>query len=372
MKYFNYLSKEEKKELFYKEPEAFTKNQDKDLLSYALGATLYMPGIRRTIGQDIIEKKIRGLVSVIICLEDAIGDSSVNNGIQNLISQINQISKALYEDKITKDDMPLIFIRIRSLAQIQHLAEALKEKISLLTGFAIPKFSVEDGEDYFKEIEKINKEWKTSLYIMPILEARNTIYLENRLENLIKIKALFDKYKDLILNIRLGITDFSSLFALRRNIDNTLYDLAVIKDCLGNITNIFGRCEDEYIISGSVWEYFSIDTSVREWYLEKPISGLIKECTLDKENGFIGKTVIHPSQIIPVQSLQVVSYEEYMDASHILYSENHDNGVIKSIYKNKMNEVKPHLNWAKKIIKKSQIYGVYNENKYYKDLLERR
>ena len=40
-----------------------------------------------------------------------------------------------------------------------------------------------------------------NLYCMPILETREIIYKEHRIENLIKIKTIINKYKELVLNI---------------------------------------------------------------------------------------------------------------------------------------------------------------------------
>lgn len=372
MKYFNYLSERERKEIFYKEPENFTKNESKDVLAYALGATLYMPGIRDRIGIDIIEKKIKELMSVIICLEDSVGDHSVENGLKNVINQISRIDEALKKGYLAENEIPLIFIRVRNLEQIHLITRSLGEKITLLTGFVVPKFSYINGEDYFKTIEELNKKYHTKLYVMPVIETKDVLYLDNRLEHLKALKNLIEKYKELVLNIRIGATDFSSLYGIRRNINNTIYDISVIRDCLASIINIFGRYEDGYVISGPVWEYFVSSTQDPNYYLQGAIKGLIKEGKLDKENGLLGKTVIHPSQIAPIQALQVVTYEEYMDACDILNNESSNNGVVGSIYKNKMNEVKPHLNWARKILKKSYIYGVYNEDKSYKDILGRR
>lgn len=372
MKYFNYLSDQDKKQLFYKEPQSFTKSEHKDKLAYSLGATLYMPGIRDRIGEDIVHGRIKELMSVIICLEDAIEDTLVDVGIKNVVSQLNQIDEAVQKGHVKADNLPLIFIRIRNLDQIKGLTSALEEKIKLLTGFVIPKFSYRNGDAYFREIEAINQVFGTSLYLMPVIETKEILYLESRTQNLIRLKELFDQYKHLILNLRIGATDFSSLFGIRRNVSNTIYDISVIRDCLTGILNTFGRQEDGYVISGPVWEYFAKNMGEEELEHNPSIRGLINEGKLDKENGFTGKTVIHPSQIKPIQSLQVVTYEEYMDALDIVNSEKGNNGAIGSIYKNKMNEVKPHLNWARKIIKKSEIYGVYNENKCYRDLLARK
>ena len=44
-------------------------------------------------------------------------------------------------------------------------------------------------------------------------------------------------------------------------------------------------------------------------------------------------------------------------------------GVLKSQYNNKMNEMKPHLYWAKRILLQAKIYGVYNEDQDFTSLI---
>lgn len=97
--------------------------------------------------------------------------------------------------------------------------------------------------------------------------------------------------------------------------------------------------------------------------------GLIREVLLDQENGLFGKTIIHPTHLKVVQSLYVVSYEEYTDALTIISNANGDLGVVKSDYENKMNEIKPHLSWARKILIRAQIYGVYHAQNSYRNIL---
>ena len=99
------------------------------------------------------------------------------------------------------------------------------------------------------------------------------------------------------------------------------------------------------------------------------LDGLIKEVMMDKNNGLMGKTIIHPTHIKPVHAFGVVSYEEYMDAVSILESMESEGGVLKSHFSNKMNEMKPHYNWAKKILNKAKVYGVFHEQNSYIDLL---
>ena len=44
------------------------------------------------------------------------------------------------------------------------------------------------------------------------------------------------------------------------------------------------------------------------------MDGLIREILMDIANGLTGKTIIHPSHIKVVQALNVVTFEEYLDA----------------------------------------------------------
>ncbi len=77
MRHFNYLSFDEMQTIFLEPPSSFPIHSDKELLSYSLGATLYMPATRQQITADILSGKHEGLVSLVICLEDAISDDEL-------------------------------------------------------------------------------------------------------------------------------------------------------------------------------------------------------------------------------------------------------------------------------------------------------
>lgn len=384
MRYFNYLTQEGREATFFKAPESFDKKTPRAILSYALGATLYMPGIRETIANDIITRKNRGLASTVFCLEDSIGDSEVLFAEGNLVDQVQEIHKALGNQEIEPDDLPLIFIRVRTPEQIMRLIERMGDSSKIITGFIFPKFTSESYQ-YFEVIKSINNQSTGPFYGMPIIESPQAIYREIRLKELMETKRLLDSYRDFVLNVRIGATDFSGLFGIRRGPDVTIYDITVIRDCIADIINIFGRVESDYVVSGPVWEYFANGgrvlkpqlrkspfeefhdvngcngTKIRSQLLNKYVDGLIREVILDKENGLIGKTIIHPSHILPVQSLYTVAHEEYLDALSILENSQDQLGVIKSHYTNKMNELKPHYNWAQKILLRAKNYGVFHE-----------
>ena len=385
MSYFSCLNQEQKKKLFFRPPTEDSLDIDKKTLAHSLGAVLYIPGSSaKSIGK-IIDNKIPGLVSTVLCLEDAVDDRAVVQVEKNLNSQLKTLQLDLKEKG---SSLPFIFIRVRSLEQFKRLAEDCAQTFPLLTGFVFPKFDVSTGHLYFEQLEKINQQIGKTLYGMPILETPSVIHLENRCAHLLEIKAILDRYKELVLNIRMGITDLSGLYGLRRSYELTIYDIAVIRDFIGSLVNIFGRPHDGYVISGPVWEYFSSGQRIlksqprqshvqeqlgregsrlREKHYCRYIDGLIREVLLDKANGLIGKTIIHPSHLLPVQALYVVTHEEYCDAKDIL--SNNFGGVSKSTYNNKMNEAKPHTIWAEKVLTMAGIYGVLNDKYDYTSII---
>ncbi|TQR34830.1 HpcH/HpaI aldolase/citrate lyase family protein [Brevibacillus brevis] len=391
MRHFDYLLENEKEELFSVHPLPINRNTEKEVLAHALGATLYMPAIRTTISHDVMTQKHEGLVSMVICLEDAIGDHEVTEAEQSLIRQVRDISSRLRNGLIQQDDIPIMFVRVRDVHQMNRLVEELQEDLISLTGFVFPKFTSRNAEEYLEALQSCNRYVPFPVYGMPILESADIIYRESRTAELLSIKKILDKYRHLVLNVRMGATDFSSLFGLRRGPDVSIYEISTIRDCIGDIVNMFTRQGSEYVVSGPVWEYFgngerllkpqlrqspfeqklggASGRRLRQQLLNQWQDGLIKEVLLDKENGLTGKTIIHPSHIKIVHSLAVITREEYEDARAILQSQT--NGVTKSHYANKMNEIKPHTSWAKKIMIKSKVYGVFHEHNNFINLLAR-
>jgi citrate lyase beta subunit len=390
MRFFSNLYADELQQYFYKSPASFSKNSPRDILSYGLGGTLYMPATKKNIHQDILMKKHAGLTSLVICLEDAIGDNEVEKAEEMLIYELSSLQEGLEKGFIEIEDLPLIFIRIRGLEQLIRLINRLGDRLQVITGIVIPKFRKQNGEPILQEVAKLQYT-ETPLYVMPILESKEIIYKETRDKELFEIKSLLDEYKDIVLNVRIGATDFSGLFGIRRNSDTTVYDIAVIRDCISDIINMFVRLDSPYVVSGPVWEYFSSPERVlkpqirqtpfvekygneglrlRKEIIGNHMDGFIQEILMDIANGIVGKTIIHPTHIQTVQALNAVSYEEYLDAYHIISESNGEVGVMKSSFSNKMNELKPHLYWAQKTILKSETYGVLHNDYTYIDLLK--
>ncbi len=396
MRHFNYLSEQMVQTVFQYPPADIHSRSPRELLSYSLGATLYMPGTRKQISNDVLnsikpDEKNAGLTSIVLCLEDAIGDDDVYLAEANIISQLHMIFQSVSSSIQKKQELPLIFIRVRQAEQIESLLQGMGQASELICGFVFPKFNANNGQAFLEALHQANQTFGHNFYALPILESSDIIYKETRMTALLAIKALLDQHYESILNIRIGATDFSGLFGIRRDSDTTIYDIAVIQDCIMDIINVFGRAEKEYVISGPVWEYFNGTKRImkpkirqtpfqttnearglafRSELISRCEDALIQEVLLDKTNGLSGKTIIHPTHIRIVNALSAVNHEEYMDAMSVIEHSGGSHGVIKSLYDNKMNEIKPHYHWARKILLKSKVFGVLHEHQTFIDLLK--
>ena len=357
---------------FVKEPVDFNKYTPRQLLQYCLGATMYMPGTK-DFAQSIIKKRFPGLTSMVLCFEDACRLEDVPLAEQNALMLLNRLLSEIDEGSIAFDDIPLIFFRPRNVDQFKHFTSLLKpEHYRLICGFNFPLFNAQNGEAYMSHLEDLNHKIGEVVYAMPILEDQRIAFKETRLEELLAVRTILDRHHDLVLNIRVGGTDFSSYFSVRRGINYTIYDIMTVTDCLKDILNVFARNND-YTVSGAVWEYFRASKEMRfeelpdfdfqqslikrDPIVNDAVDGLMRELILDKANGFVGKTIIHPSHLNFVNAMFAVTKEEYDDATQILST---SGGVIKSSTENKMNEIEPHRNWAQKLVYRAEAYGVIN------------
>lgn len=337
---------------FYKDPEPFDKHTDKDILKYAIGANMYMPATKKGIFDKLIRNEFNDVGAITLCMEDAIEESMVPEAQVSAIDLLDHLHDTLIQNPNL--NIPLIFIRVRNPEQFKTFAKMLKKKhLEVLTGFNFPKFNSKNGDSYFSTLKELSEKYDEVLYGMPIIEDEDVIFKETRFYELEKIQSILLNYQKYVLNIRVGGTDFSSYYGIRRDVKNTIYDIKVVADCLMDILNFFLRKTCEYVVSGPVWEYFSWDENSDE------VKGLKKELKLDIQNGFQGKTIIHPSQINFVNKEYIVKYDEYIDAVNIMNSEG---GVFKGSAGNRMNEVSPHRNWAKKILARANVFGVYDKD----------
>ncbi|MEU4007735.1 HpcH/HpaI aldolase/citrate lyase family protein [Streptomyces pseudogriseolus] len=382
MRHFGHIAPEVRKRLFYREPCEFTADSPARLLSAALGATLYSPATRPRLADDVLKQGTHGVVSMVLCLEDSISDADVAAGEENLVRQLTDLAGR------PGADLPLLFVRVREPGQIGDLVRRLGPAVAVLSGFVLPKFTGERGLPFLEALSAAESASGRRLFAMPVLESPELLYRESRVETLEGIFRAVDKYRDRVLALRLGVTDFCSSYGLRRGPDMTAYDIQVVASVISDVVNMLGRADGTgFTVTGPVWEYFHVQermfkpqlrqspfleveaTALRQKLIEHAMDGLLREISLDRANGLLGKTCIHPSHVLPVHALSVVSHEEFSDAKDILRPERDGGGVLRSAYTNKMNEVKPHRAWAERTLLRATVFGVANEDIGFVELL---
>ncbi len=396
MRHFGFLSDEQASRLFHVRPQMLARNSPAPLLAVALGGTLYSPADRPNLVHDIRKQALRGCLSMILCLEDSIADSAVEAAETNVVHTLQYLhGQEIPPDAAADANAPMLFVRVRTPEQMLRVAQRCGAALDVLTGFVIPKFENQTGMaqrflDVLHHIHEAHRQagndGKRHLRIMPILESQVMIHAETRAGALANILAVLQKNREDILAVRVGATDISSTFGLRRSRDLTIYDVQVVASIIADVVNILGRSEDGFVISGPVWEHYANterllrpmlratpfadadDSELRHRILVANLDGLMREIELDHANGLLGKTVIHPTHVPLVHAMSVVSHEEYVDALEI--QGNSQGGAAASPYGNKMNEMKPHQAWATQTMLRAAAFGVAAADVTYVDFLE--
>ncbi|MCI8586095.1 MAG: HpcH/HpaI aldolase/citrate lyase family protein [Lachnospiraceae bacterium] len=311
---------------------------------YRVGPLLYCPANHTEIADSLIKERFGTHFSLALCLEDTISDHHVEEAEQQLSRTLNTLFHA---SKNTPFFLPMIFIRVRSPRQILKLMDLFGDAKELVTGFNLPKFSLENAKDYLDAVLRVNQTSKKPVYLMPILEDASMIDLRTRADLLYELKDLLAPAEELVLNIRVGGNDLCHRFGFRRGPRESIHSIRAISDIFSDIVTVFGM---DYVISGPVWEYYN----GKNW--EK---GLKKELKEDRLCGFTGKTAIHPAQIELINDAYKVSEKDLEDARAILGWDPASKNLVFGCTKGeRMNEYKVHSNWAKRILMLSEAFGV--------------
>ncbi len=309
MRHFGHLAPDVRAALFHQEPAEFGTGSPVRVLSLALGATLYSPATRPRLAADVLKQIGHGVVSMVLCLEDAIDDCEVEAAETNLVGQLTELALG------DADRLPLLFVRVRTPEQIGSLVRRLGPAVDVLSGFVLPKFTEESGVPFLEALMAAEQACGRRLLAMPVLESPRLLYLESRGETLRGIARTVDKYRDRVLAIRLGVTDFCSAYGLRRTPEMTAYDVGIVASVIADVVNLLGRADG----SGSPYRpglgvlpaagtdvqptqlrrtpFTPNAEKLRAALIEHDLDGLLREVELDRANGLLGKTCIHPSHV---------------------------------------------------------------------------
>ncbi|WP_340616888.1 HpcH/HpaI aldolase/citrate lyase family protein [Xenorhabdus entomophaga] len=303
---------------------------------YQLGATLYMPATRQDIAEIVLQNKIIGLRSLVICLEDAVSEQDIPAAVENLSRVLQTLtgsdmaySGTFFSGK--KQHRPLVFIRPRNKTMAKHLIANIN--LNIIDGLVLPKFTHASLPDWWDIIRS------THLCIMPTLETEEVFDIQkmNQLADVLKNHPC----KERIIALRIGGNDLMNMMSLRRPRDFTLYD--------GPMGYVIKMLVAVFAARG-----FALTAPVCEHIDDLEL--LEKELALDIVHGLVGKTAIHPKQIECIQRALRVSSHDYTDALNILTS---SQAVFKS--QGVMCEPATHQRWAVNILERAEHYGIEPE-----------
>jgi citrate lyase beta subunit len=300
----------------------------KKISPYALGATLYMPATHDDILKIAFGRKIEGLRSMVVCLEDSVSDSDVEAALSNL----QELLQCIEQVGGRPENGPLLFVRPRNA----QMAAALNDwpLIGHVDGFVAPKLNL-----------ATLPAWETAmthpdLLLMPTLETAEVF--DPRAMAELK-DALMGPLRDRIIALRIGGNDLMGCLGLRRSPSRTLYDgpMGYVIPMLCGIMGAAG-----FALTAPVFERMD------------NFELLEQELALDVGHGLVGKTAIHPSQIETIHAALRVSVEDLNSARLILQKD------AAAVFKHggAMCEPATHRTWAQSIVDRAEWHGVRAES----------
>lgn len=299
------------------------------LSPWHLGATLYMPATRNDIAGAILEGKIPGLRSLVICLEDAVSETDMPDALANLAQLLHILNGA--KQAGGNAEWPLVFIRPRHPEMGKWLTEHFD--LSAVDGFVLPKFTLSALPQWWEIMGN------THLSMMPTLETEEVFDVVQMRE--LAIALLAHPCHGRIIALRIGGNDLMNVVSLRRPRDLTLYD-SPMGYVIKMLVSVFAP--RDFALTAPVCEHID-DHEV-----------MARELALDMAHGLVGKTAIHPRQIAVIERALMVTQGEHSDALRIL---NSTQAVFKS--QGSMCEPATHRRWAAGILERAQVYGLVNE-----------
>ncbi|MCK5728694.1 MAG: HpcH/HpaI aldolase/citrate lyase family protein [Methylococcales bacterium] len=285
-----------------------------------LGATLYIPAIKDNLVEIANGDKYPQLRSMVFCTEDSIHNEDLDqalNRIRVLLPQLKLNSHRLH------------FIRVRNPQILQKLLAL--PAIDRITGFVFPKLDLNNTEAYFSLVAGKGFKNMPTLETKSVFEQAKMAYLRDYL--------ISKNYHNEILALRIGGNDLLQHLGLRRAQEITLYETS-LGQVIYQLINTFKPYGFE--LTAPVFEHLN------NHYL------LQQETQHDISCGLIGKTAIHPQQIMEIESCYRVKQEDLGVANAILEKN------AKAVFKmnDSMCEIATHKIWANSIIKRHQIYGL--------------
>ncbi|WP_280547509.1 HpcH/HpaI aldolase/citrate lyase family protein [Halomonas sp. 11-S5] len=292
--------------------------------AYSLGATLYMPVLHPKVANILNGCVPAPASSIVLCLEDALAERDVPDGLSRLVRLISDLPNRL----------PVrAFLRPRDMNMGRDLCA--RAAGTAIEGIVAPKVMPETLPDWLEMTRDAN------LSVMPTLESAS-FFDPGRI---CAIRDILDDHPNdasRIAAIRLGGNDLLSALALRRARGVTSWEgpLGWILSMASSILISAG-----YPVAAPVYDVID------------DLETLRREVDRDVAAGFISKTVIHPAQTPVINEAFRVSSEDIEQARAALDSQ------ARAVFQfgGVMCEPATHRAWAERTMAREEIFGVSEE-----------
>lgn len=287
----------------------------------SMGASLYVPATHKDLLQVANGEKLPQARSLILCTEDSVADRDLGWALFNLSVVLENMLPDIAAER---------FVRVRSpevLARVLTMPGAHK-----LTGFVIPKATRHNLETYYRLVRD------TDHMLMPTLETAD-VFSEREMEafrDLLQSPGLRGR----ILALRIGGNDLLALLGLRRPRGMTIYRTP-LGPVIARLVTIFRP--HGFMLTAPVFEHLDLPELMDQEVLE------------DIAYGMVGKTAIHPSQILAIEEHYKVKPQDLAVARAIL--DENSPAVFKM--DESMCEVATHRAWAERLVAQSHMFGAH-------------
>ena len=130
-----------------------SRREDREILQYKVGGLLYMPANQKNIVEKIQRRENEHLTAICFCLEDAIGDTAVEDAERVLRTNLAALKEACKEER---REMPLLFVRVRTADHMEHFLDFVGAAGDILTGYVLPKVNLGNVEAYMELMRSVN------------------------------------------------------------------------------------------------------------------------------------------------------------------------------------------------------------------------
>jgi citrate lyase beta subunit len=282
-----------------------------------------MPATRPDLLSIVTGYRYSTLKSIVVCLEDAVSEMDVADGLENLKRLLVDIQSVGGRP----DDGPLVFVRPRNADMAAELNDW--PLITLIDGFIVPKLNSDSIMSWSLAVNR------PELLLMPTLETPD-VFVPDAMVAL--RDALDSEFSDKIIALRIGGNDLMGCLGLRRSKTMSIYNspMGYVIPMLAGIMGAGG-----YALTAPVFERMDSPELLK------------RELEMDIAHGLVGKTAIHPSQIPLIHDALKVENEDVESATKILAND------AQAVFKHggAMCEPATHLKWARNTLDRARFYG---------------